>query len=100
MPDTTQAMSLWAMTLNLWAQHGDWPTRRGALREGLQQLRPDVLMLQEAVVDDTYDQAVDLLGEGYDVVHQRFGLVGDGRPMARRWPVAGRSARSTRLTSI
>jgi endonuclease/exonuclease/phosphatase family metal-dependent hydrolase len=91
MPDTRQAVSLRALTLNLWAQHGDWPTRRTALREGLRQLRPDVLMLQEAVVDDTYDQAVDLLGEGYDIVHQRIGLVGDGRhhgaSVASRWPI-------------
>jgi Endonuclease/Exonuclease/phosphatase family len=51
---TTHLASLRAMTLNLWAQHGTWPARRDALREGLQQLRPDVLMLQEAVVDDAW----------------------------------------------
>src|SRR5215204_7036595 len=91
MPGTTQAMSLRAMTLNLWAHHGDWSTRRGVLRGGLQQLRPDVLMLQEAVVDDTYDQAVDLLGDGYHIVHQRVGLVADSRhhgaSIASRWPI-------------
>jgi endonuclease/exonuclease/phosphatase family metal-dependent hydrolase len=79
------------MTLNLWAQHGDWPTRRGTLHVGLRQLRPDVLMLQEAVVDDAYDQAVDLLGDGYHIVHQTVGLVGDGRhhgaSVASRWPI-------------
>jgi endonuclease/exonuclease/phosphatase family metal-dependent hydrolase len=71
--DATPAPVLRAMTLNLWAQHGDWPARRGALREGLRRLRPDVLALQEAVVDDAYDQAIDLLGEGYQVAHQRVG---------------------------
>jgi endonuclease/exonuclease/phosphatase family metal-dependent hydrolase len=79
------------MTMNLWARHGNWPVRRGALQAGLRQLRPDVLMLQEAVVDDTYDQANDLLGDGYQIVHQRVGLVGDGRhrgaSVASRWPI-------------
>src|SRR5215218_7460050 len=92
MPDTTtHPASLRAMTLNVWAQHGDWPARRDALREGLRRLGPDVLMLQEAVVDVAYDQAVDLLGDGYYVVHQTVGLVGDGRhhgaSVASRWPV-------------
>jgi endonuclease/exonuclease/phosphatase family metal-dependent hydrolase len=88
---TTHLASLRAMTLNLWAQHGTWPARRDALREGLQQLRPDVLMLQEAVVDGAYDQVADLLGDGFQVVHQRVGLVGDGRhhgaSVASRWPI-------------
>jgi endonuclease/exonuclease/phosphatase family metal-dependent hydrolase len=87
----THLASLRALTLNLWAHHGDWPSRRGALRDGLQQLRPDVLMLQEAVVDDAYDQAADLLGDGYHFVHQTVRLVGDGRhhcpSMASRWPI-------------
>jgi endonuclease/exonuclease/phosphatase family metal-dependent hydrolase len=80
-----------AMTLNLWARHGDWPARRGALRDGLRRLRPDVLALQEAIVDDAYDQAVDLLGADYHVAHQTVGLVGDGRhhgaSVASRWPI-------------
>jgi endonuclease/exonuclease/phosphatase family metal-dependent hydrolase len=92
MPDTTTHLaSLRALTLNLWAHHGDWPSRRGALRDGLQQLGLDVLMLQEAVVDDAYDQAADLLGDGYHIVHQTVGLVGDGRhhgaSVASRWPI-------------
>ena len=92
MPDTTtHPASLRAMTLNVWAQHGDWPARRDTLREGLRRLGPDVLMLQEAVVDVAYDQAADLLGDGYHVVHQTVGLIGDGRhhgaSVASRWPV-------------
>jgi endonuclease/exonuclease/phosphatase family metal-dependent hydrolase len=84
-------MSLRALSLNLFAQHGDWPARRQALRAGLARLRPDVLALQEAVVDETYDQALDLLGGDYQVAHQRVGLVGDGRhhgaSVASRWPI-------------
>jgi endonuclease/exonuclease/phosphatase family metal-dependent hydrolase len=88
---TTHLTSLRAMTLNLWAQHGDWPTRRQTLSQGLQRLGPDVLVLEEAVVDGAYDQAADLLGDGYHIVHQRVGLVGDGRhhgaSVASRWPI-------------
>jgi endonuclease/exonuclease/phosphatase family metal-dependent hydrolase len=80
-----------ALTLNLWAQHGDWPARREALRAGLQELRPDVLALQEAVVDARYDEVVDLLGPEFQVAHQTVGLVGDGRhhgaSVASRWPI-------------
>ena len=57
-----------------------------------------LVLLQEAITDDGYDQAVDLLGDSYDVVHQSIGLVGDGRNHGasvasrctcirrRRWP--------------
>jgi hypothetical protein len=58
-----------------------------------------VLALQEAVVDDGYDQVLDLLGDGYTVVHQRQGLIGDGRHHGASWPAAGRSARSMRSAS-
>jgi endonuclease/exonuclease/phosphatase family metal-dependent hydrolase len=78
-------------TLNLFAQHGDWPARRDALWAGLQTLDADVLMLQEAVVDEGYDQVAELLGPGYAVVHQTVGLVGDGThhgaSVASRLPV-------------
>ena len=78
-------------TVNLFARHGDWPRRRIALRESLRLLDADVLALQEAVVDEGYDEARDLLGPGYEVVHQTVGLVGDGRhhgaSVASRWPI-------------
>ncbi len=80
-----------ALTLNLWAEHGDWPARRDVLRTGLRALDADVLMVQEAIVDDGHDQLADLLGPGFAVVHQTVGLVGDGRhhgaSVATRWPV-------------
>ena len=80
-----------ALTINLFAHHGDWPARREVLRDGLRRLRPDVVTLQEAIVDGTYDQAVELLGPDYAVVHQQRGLIGDGRhhgaSVASRWPV-------------
>jgi endonuclease/exonuclease/phosphatase family metal-dependent hydrolase len=79
------------LTLNLWAQHGAWARRREALAEGLRALAPDVIAFQEAVVDEEYDQVVDLLGSGFHVAHQTVGLVGDGRyhgaSIASRWPL-------------
>ena len=83
--------SVRAMTLNLFAHHGDWPARREALRTGLRALRPDVLALQEALVDDGYDQALDVLGPDWFVAHQTVGLIGDGThhgaSVASRWPI-------------
>jgi endonuclease/exonuclease/phosphatase family metal-dependent hydrolase len=83
--------ALRVVTLNLFAHHGDWPARRDALRIGLQALDADLLALQEAVVDDGYDQVAELLGPEYTVVHQTVGLVGDGThhgaAMATRLPV-------------
>lgn len=73
-----QRPSLRVATVNLFARNGNWPARREALRAGLQELDADLLALQEAVVDEGFDQAVDLLGPDYTVVHQSIGLVGDG----------------------
>jgi endonuclease/exonuclease/phosphatase family metal-dependent hydrolase len=78
-------------TVNLFARHGDWERRRPALRQALRDLDAGVLALQEAVVDGSGDTARELLGEGYEVVHQRRGLVGDGThhgsSVASRWPI-------------
>jgi endonuclease/exonuclease/phosphatase family metal-dependent hydrolase len=77
--------------VNLFAHHGDWERRRTALRESLRALHADVLALQEAVVDDGYDMARELLGDDYEIVHQQQGLVGDGThhgsSVASRWPI-------------
>lgn len=84
-------MRVRALTVNLFAQHGDWPVRRQALRQALRVVQPDVVALQEAVVDDAYDEALDVLGPDFAVAHQRVGLVGDGRhrgaSIASRWPI-------------
>ncbi|MDG4825523.1 endonuclease/exonuclease/phosphatase family protein [Asanoa sp. WMMD1127] len=79
------------LSLNLWARHGDWDRRRDVLAAGLRELSPDLVAAQEAIVDDAGDQLADLLDNGYQVVHQTRGLVGDGRhhgvSIASRWPV-------------
>jgi hypothetical protein len=80
-----------AMSLNLFGHDADYPARREVLAAGLRRLRPDVVALQEAIADDAYDQAVELLGEDYQVAHQTVGLVADGRhhgaSVASRWPI-------------
>lgn len=76
------------VTMNVWAQHGDWPARRAVLAPVLRDLQPDLLALQETVVTDGYDQVVDLLGDGYHVVHQqRRERDGTGMSLASRWPL-------------
>lgn len=79
-----------ALTLNLWGPGGAWDERRPALADGLLGLNPDLVALQEAVTGDGRDQAAEVLGPGYRVVHQRVGLVGDGNhgaSIASRWPL-------------
>src|SRR3954463_7087050 len=83
--------SIRVATVNLFARHGDWERRRPVLRQRLREVDPDALALQEAVVDDDGDTARDLLGDGYEIVHQQQGLVGDGShhgaSVVSRWPV-------------
>ncbi|GAA4955007.1 endonuclease/exonuclease/phosphatase family metal-dependent hydrolase [Nonomuraea thailandensis] len=84
------------VTLNLWARHGSWNRRRQLLIDGLRDLDPDLVALQESVVTDDYDQVVDLLGPGYHVMHQEGGEAdGTRASIASRWPL--RETWQTRL---
>jgi endonuclease/exonuclease/phosphatase family metal-dependent hydrolase len=76
------------LTYNLFGRLGDWPARRSVMRPALRDLAPDLAVFQESVVDDGDDQVVDLLGDGYEVVHQ-IGRTDDGvgASLASRWPV-------------
>jgi endonuclease/exonuclease/phosphatase family metal-dependent hydrolase len=76
------------VTFNLLSsEQADWDRRRLVARSGLQKLRPDVVALQETVVGDGKEQAVDLLGPGYHVVESPARM-GDrvGALLASRWP--------------
>jgi endonuclease/exonuclease/phosphatase family metal-dependent hydrolase len=74
-------------TLNLFGHHGPWERRREALVDGFRRLEADIIALQEVITSDGYDQARDILGEGYDVVHQAQGKVDEaGIAIASRWP--------------
>jgi endonuclease/exonuclease/phosphatase family metal-dependent hydrolase len=88
-PPLERADTVRVITLNLWGQSGDWDQRRSVLIDGLRELRPDLVAFQESVTRDGYDQAADLLGSEFRIVHQSVGLVGDGFgiAVASRWPV-------------
>jgi endonuclease/exonuclease/phosphatase family metal-dependent hydrolase len=58
-------------TLNVWAHYGDWPRRRELLAQGFRGLAPDLVALQETVVTAAEDQAREILGDGFEIVHSR-----------------------------
>jgi endonuclease/exonuclease/phosphatase family metal-dependent hydrolase len=80
---------------NLWGRRGDWDARRSVLTPGFEELQPDLVALPESVVNDEYDQVLDVLGDEYHVVHQQDRERGDGsdvepgqgHSLASRWPV-------------
>jgi endonuclease/exonuclease/phosphatase family metal-dependent hydrolase len=77
------------LTLNLWGRGGDWPRRRAALRDGLRELRPDLIAFQEAFKTAEHDTVAEILDADYHVHHQTTGLLGDGNcaAIACRWPL-------------
>ncbi|WP_067486447.1 endonuclease/exonuclease/phosphatase family protein [Actinomadura hibisca] len=76
------------LTLNLWETRGDWPRRRDALAAGLARLDPDLIAFQESAKRDDYDQAADLLGDGYHLAHSaKREPDGQGVTIASRWPL-------------
>jgi endonuclease/exonuclease/phosphatase family metal-dependent hydrolase len=81
-------MPLRVLQLNVWATGGDWQPRRRALQEGLDQLQPDLLALEEVVLANDFDQARDLLGADYELFHaRRRSADGIGVTIASRWPI-------------
>ncbi len=81
--------SLRVATINLWCRHGDWAQRRAILIDGFAELRLDLIVLQEAVVTDDYDQVLDVLGPDYHLFHQEGRAKdGSGASIASRWPFA------------
>lgn len=75
------------VTLNTWGMRGDWATRQQVFREGFRILDADVLTLQETIVGDGVDQAVEMLGAGYHLAHSRDrDAEGQGITTASRWP--------------
>jgi endonuclease/exonuclease/phosphatase family metal-dependent hydrolase len=73
---------------NLWGRYGAWPERREVLRDGLRRADPHLAAFVEPVKDGEYDQITDLVGPGYEVVHQSE-FEGDvvGTALASRWPI-------------
>src|SRR5688500_16437190 len=76
------------LTINVFNHHRDWEKRRRVLERGFAKLSPDVVVFQESVVRDGYDQVVELLGSGYQVFHQQGRSDdGGGASIASRWPI-------------
>lgn len=81
-------MAVPVVTLNVWARYGDWPVRRERLAAGFAALAPDLVALQETVESEDGNQAREIVGEGYELVHsQRRADDGTGISIASRWPV-------------
>jgi endonuclease/exonuclease/phosphatase family metal-dependent hydrolase len=86
--------SVRAVTQNLWGRRGAWPERRAVLVAGLRKLHPDLIAFQEAIKNEEYGQARDLLGPDYHVLHSSKREPGDGGDVeagqgisiASRWP--------------
>lgn len=75
-------------TLNLWGLRGDWRRRRSALRTAYRDAAPDLVAFQECVRTDAYDQARDVLGDGYHYAYQHDRAAdGQGVTTASRWPI-------------
>lgn len=58
-------LALRVMTLNLMGRQEDWPTRQKAVATRLPSLRPDVVCLQDVVVDGVGDQAAELFDDTF-----------------------------------
>ena len=54
---------LW--TQNIFADRAAWEDRRRLLIDGVRDLQPDLISLQETMVTQGYDQVADIIGEGY-----------------------------------
>src|SRR5438093_4099592 len=76
------------LTQNLWGVRGAWELRRKVIQQGLAELKPDVVSLQEAIKTPDVDTAADLLGSGFNVVCQSHPEPdGQTAAMASRWPI-------------
>lgn len=76
------------LTHNVWGVRGDRENRRRILIAGLNRLQPDLVALQETIVTNHSDQAADLLGGEYQVVHSRVREEdGQGISIGSRWPI-------------
>jgi endonuclease/exonuclease/phosphatase family metal-dependent hydrolase len=79
--------TLRVLTCNVFAHHADWPKRLNVLQDAFRALDPDIVCLQETMVSDGDDQARDILGPDYHIIHSDArSKAGDGISIASRWP--------------
>lgn len=80
--------ALRVLTLNLWQQYGAWTDRRAMLIDGINALQPDLVAFAESIRTNAYDQAADLLGSQFHVVHSdERDPNGMGISIAARWDI-------------
>lgn len=80
--------ALRVLTCNIYNTSADWERRRPVLIDAMRQHAPDLVALQETVLIPGYDQARDVLDDGYHVVNSQARLPGSwGASLASRWPV-------------
>lgn len=85
---TTRLEYMRVITQNLLGHHMDWPRRLPAAASLFRRLDPDVVTLQETIATDDYDQATEVLGDGYHVTHHPLREPdGSGITIASRWPI-------------
>lgn len=76
------------LTVNIYGKRAHWPARAAVLRDGLADLQPDVIALQETDVLTGEDQTRDFLPQDYEVAHSRErDPDGQGISLASRWPI-------------
>jgi len=77
-------------THNIYARRADWPARRAVLVEGVGRLAPDVVLFQEEVLTNDFDQTAEILGAGWHIIHSRGRSAdeGSGIAIASRWPIS------------
>lgn len=90
--------TLRVLTLNVWNRSGPWETRKGLIRAAIEELRPDVIGLQEIVGDTATDTQAHELMKGLTVddgpwhiafgAAQAWGPVSFGNAIVSRWPIA------------
>jgi endonuclease/exonuclease/phosphatase family metal-dependent hydrolase len=87
-------------TLNMFGTRSRWPQRHRVLADGFHTLQPDLVSFQEVIVSGGYDQAQEVLGDGYHIVHHGFREPdGQGITIASRWPVRSVSEIDLRMAS-
>ncbi len=89
--------TLRVLTLNVWNRSGPWETRKGLIRAALEELRPDVIGLQEIVGDTEAETQAHELMRGLSVdgapwhiafgAAQAWGAVAFGNAIVSRWPI-------------
>ncbi|MFO0617710.1 MAG: endonuclease/exonuclease/phosphatase family protein [Polyangiaceae bacterium] len=68
-----------ALSLNIWNRSGPWTDRLELIRAGLKALAPDVVGLQEVVVDGQGSQAEEIAhGFGYEIAYGKASTYDDG----------------------